>query len=77
LKIVLLDFFFSVPVVTNHTRRDDVEELGHERCHKDDVKHTTSPAEQMMSRPCGSGMAVMIELRTVAARASCVLIMMW
>jgi hypothetical protein len=63
--------FFSYKVVTNHTRRDDVEELGQERCHKDDVKHTTSPAEQMMSRPCGSGMVVMIELRKVQSSGAC------
>lgn len=58
-------------MVTNHTRRDDVEELGQDRCHKDDVKHTTSPAEQMMSCPCGSRMVVMIEQRKVQGSGVC------
>jgi hypothetical protein len=44
----------------NQTRRDDEELLGQERCQRDDVKQTTSPAAHTMSCPSGSEIMVMV-----------------
>ena len=47
-------------VRANQTRRDDEELLGQERCQRDEVKQTTSPAEHTMSCPSGSEIMVMM-----------------
>jgi hypothetical protein len=41
---------FGIGLVTYHTRRHALEALGHERCHRDDVKQTWS-----CSYKCGVG----------------------